>query len=351
MILRAPRPAEDNPLELADLPVPEPGPGEVRLRVLACGVCHTDLHLAEGELPLPRLPVVPGHQVVGVVEALGPDLTIGPAGRSGKLIAGTRVGVPWLHWACGRCDYCRRGQENLCPNARFTGQHVDGGFAETMIAPADFVYPIPAGFSDEQAAPLLCAGVIGYRSLRLSEIEPGGRLGLYGFGASAHVTIQVARHWGCQVYVFTRSEDHQRHALELGAAWAGEAQDTPPAPLDSAITFAPAGRLVPHALRALRPGGTLAINAVHMSPIPEMPYKLIYGERTVRSVANATRRDALELLQLAAQIPVHTNVERYPLAQANAALQRLKRAEIRGAAVLTVGGGRVYVSGPGSDGR
>lgn len=334
MILRAPRPAEENPLEPADLRLPEPGPGEVRLRVLACGVCHTDLHLAEGEIALPRLPVVPGHQVVGVVEAVGPDVAPGAAG--------TRVGVPWLYWACGRCEYCRRGQENLCPEARFTGQHADGGFGEAMIAPADFVYPIPDGFPDEQAAPLLCAGVIGYRSLRLSEIEPGGRLGLYGFGASAHVTIQVARHWGCQVYVFTRGEEHQRHALGLGAAWAGQAQDRPPAPLDSAITFAPAGWLVPHALRALRPGGTLAINAIHMSPIPEMPYDLIYGERTVRSVTNATRRDALELLKLAAEIPIRTDVEIYPLAEANAVLQRLKRAEIRGAAVLAIPNERTW---------
>jgi propanol-preferring alcohol dehydrogenase len=343
MILRVPRPAEENPLEPADLPVPEPGPGEVRLRVLACGVCHTDLHLAEGELSLPRLPLVPGHQIVGLVDAVG-------AGVSGIKLR-QRVGVPWLYWADGQCESCHRGQENLCPNALFTGKDVDGGFEEAMLAPADFVYPLPAGFPDEQAAPLLCAGVIGYRSLRLSEIEPGGRLGLYGFGASAHVTIQVARHWGCQVYVFTRSEDHQRHALDLGAAWAGQAQDRPPAPLDSAITFAPAGWLVPHALGALRPGGTLAINAIHMSPIPEMPYDLIYGERTVRSVANATRRDALELLQLAAEIPIHTDVELYPLAEANAVLRRLKRAEIRGAAVLRVGSGMLPSSGPGSDGR
>jgi len=338
MILRAPRPAEENPLEPADLPVPEPGPGEVRLRVLACGVCHTDLHLAEGEIALPRLPIVPGHQVVGAIDAVGEGVS--------EIELHQRVGAAWLHWACGRCDYCRRGQENLCPDARFTGQHADGGLAEMMIAPADFVYPIPNGFPDEQAAPLLCAGVIGYRSLRLSEIEPGGKLGLYGFGASAHITIQVARHWGCRVYVFTRSQDHRQHALELGADWAGQAQDRPPAPLDSAITFAPAGWLVPHALRALRPGGTLAVNAIHMSPIPEMPYDLIYGERTVRSVTNATRRDARELLQLAAEIPIHTDVEIYPLAEANAVLQRLKQAEIRGAAVLAVSS-----TGPGSDGR
>jgi propanol-preferring alcohol dehydrogenase len=327
-ILRETRPAEDNPLILADLPVPEPGPGQIRLRVRACGVCHTDLHLVEGELDLPKLPVVPGHQIVGTVDTLGDGVT--------RFSRGDRVGVPWLYSTCGQCDYCRRGQENLCDNARFTGLHVDGGFAEYMVVPAAFAYPIPEDFPDEQAAPLLCAGIIGYRSLRLSEIQHGGRLGLYGFGASAHVTIQVARHWGCEVFVFTRSAEHQRHALALGAAWVGQAQDTPPAELDSAITFAPAGWLVPEALRVLRKGGTLAINAIHMSPIPEMPYALIYGERTVRSVANATRQDGIELLQLAAEIPIHTNVELYPLEDANAVLQRLKQAEVQGAAVLQI---------------
>jgi propanol-preferring alcohol dehydrogenase len=327
-ILRETRPAEDNPLTLADLPVPEPGPDQIRLRVRACGVCHTDLHLVEGELDLPKLPVVPGHQIVGTVDTLGDGVT--------RFTRGDRVGVPWLYSTCGQCDYCRRGQENLCDNARFTGLHADGGFAEYMVVPAAFAYPIPEGFPDEQAAPLLCAGIIGYRSLRLSEIQPGGRLGLYGFGASAHVTIQVARHWGCEVYVFTRSAEHQRHALALGAAWVGQAQDTPPAELDSAITFAPAGWLVPEVLRVLRKGGTLAINAIHMSPVPEMPYALIYGERTVRSVANATRQDGIELLQLAAEIPIHTDVELYPLEDANAVLQRLKQAEVQGAAVLQI---------------
>ncbi len=328
MILREARPAEKNPLEWEDWPVPEPGPGQVRLRVRACGVCHTDLHLVEGEIALPKLPIVPGHQIVGQVDALGKGVT--------RFAMGDRAGVPWLYSACGTCDYCQRGLENLCDNARFTGQHVDGGFAEYMVVPGDFAYPLPEGFPDEQAAPLLCAGIIGYRSLRLSEIQPGGRLGLYGFGASAHVTIQVARHWGCQVYIFTRSEEHQRHALELGATWVGQAQETPPAELDSAITFAPAGWLVPEALRVLRKGGTLAINAIHMSPIPELAYHLLYGERTVRSVANSTRRDAEELLRLAAEIPIHTDVEQYPLEEANAALQRLKRAQVQGAAVLYI---------------
>ena len=328
MILETPRPAEENPLALADLPLPEPEAGQVRLRVRVCGVCHTDLHLVEGEIALPKLPVVPGHQIVGTVDALGSGVS--------RFALGDRVGVPWLYSTCGQCEYCQRGLENLCDKARFTGQHADGGFAEFMVVPAGFAYPIPAGFADEQAAPLLCAGIIGYRALRLSEIQPGGRLGLYGFGASAHVTIQVARHWGCEVYVFTRSAEHQRHALELGAAWVGQAQDTPPAQLDSAVTFAPAGWLVPEALRVLRKGGTLAINAIHMSPIPEMPYALLYGERTVRSVANATRQDAAELLDLAAQIPIHTDVELYHLDEANAVLHRLKRREIQGAAVLQV---------------
>lgn len=336
MLLRAPKPAEENPLAPADLPVPEPAPGQVRLRVQVCGVCHTDLHLAEGEIATPRLPIVPGHQVVGEVDAVGQGVR--------RFCLGDRVGVPWLYSTCGRCEYCRHGQENLCDNARFTGQHADGGFAEYMVVPADFACPLPPGFPDEQAAPLLCAGIIGYRSLRLSGVHPGcgavgdrpQRLGLYGFGASAHVTIQVARHWGCQVYVFTRSTGHQRHALELGATWVGQAQDRPPRPLDSAITFAPAGWLVPYALRALRKGGTLAINAIHMSPIPEMPYALLYGERTVRSVANATRQDAAELLQLAADIPIRTDVELYPLEEANAVLQRLKRGEVQGAAVLRI---------------
>jgi propanol-preferring alcohol dehydrogenase len=328
MVLREPKPVENNPLGLVDLPVPEPAPGQVRLRVGACGVCHTDLHLVEGEIATPKLPVVPGHQIVGRVDALGEGVT--------RFAVGDRAGVPWLYSTCGECEYCQSGLENLCDNARFTGQHADGGFAEYMVVPASFAYSIPMGFPDDQAAPLLCAGIIGYRSLRLSEIQPGGRLGLYGFGASAHVTIQVARHWGCEVYVFTRSEEHQRHARALGAAWVGQAQDTPPAELDSAITFAPAGWLVPEALRVLRKGGTLAINAIHMSPIPELPYHLLYGERTVRSVANSTGRDAEELLRLAAEIPIQTDVELYTLDQANAVLQRLKRAEVQGAAVLQV---------------
>ncbi len=328
MVLRRAGPITERPLSLEELPLPEPGPGELRLWVRACGVCHTDLHTVEGDLKLPKLPLIPGHQIVGVVEKLG------PGAKRFKL--GERVGVPWLNSACGECDFCRKGLENLCPNARFTGLHVDGGYAEYAVVPEAFAYPIPAGFPDFQAAPLLCAGVIGYRALRLSEAQEGERLGLFGFGASAHLTIQVARHLGCEVYVFTRAEEHKALARELGAAWVGAPQDEPPERLDRAIIFAPAGWIVPLALRALRPGGTVALAGVHMTPIPEMSYELIYGERTVRSVANMTRKDALELLELAAAIPIHTEVEVYPLAEANEVLLKLKEGHIRGAAVLNV---------------
>jgi len=328
MVLPAPRPVEESPLSLRDLPTPQPGPGEILLRIRACGVCHTDLHTVEGELALPRLPVVPGHQVVGTVEEVGEGVR--------TFRSGDRVGVPWLYSSCGTCAFCRRGEENLCENAQFTGLHVDGGYAEYMVARADFAYPIPEHFSDAEAAPLLCAGIIGYRSLRLSEVKPGERLGLFGFGASAHLAIQVARHWGCEVFVFSRSEEHRRLAQDLGAAWTGAPDQEPPASLDRAILFAPAGHLVHNALRALRRGGTLAINAIHMSPIPELPYALLYWERTIRSVANSTRRDAQEFLQVAAEIPVQTTVEEYPLEEANRVLALLKRGQVRGAAVLRI---------------
>jgi propanol-preferring alcohol dehydrogenase len=326
MLLTASAPIEDSPLVLSELPQPDPGPGQIRIRVRVCGVCHTDLHTVEGELELPKLPVVPGHQIVGVVDRLGTGVT--------RFQVGDRVGVPWLHQTCGRCDYCRRGDENLCESAQFTGLHVDGGYAEYTLAPADFAYPIPDVFSDAEASPLLCAGIIGYRSLRLSEIQPGQRLGLYGFGASAHIAIQVARHWGCEVYVFTRTESHRQLARELGATWVGDARDDPGVRMHSSITFAPAGWIVPEALRMLDKGGTLAINAIHMSPIPEMPYHLIYHERSVRSVANSTRRDAEELLKVAAEIPIRSEVQAFPLEAANQALQALKDSQIDGAAAL-----------------
>jgi len=323
-------PAEENRLQPVDLPVPQPGPGQMRLKVLVCGVCHTDLHTVEGEIHPPRLPVTPGHQVVGIVDTLGP-------GVSGQIKPGDRVGVPWLHGADGECEFCRSGLENLCPNAQFTGFHVDGGYAEYMLARADYVLPLPGGISDEQAAPLLCAGIVGYRSLRLSDLQPGERLGLVGFGASAHLAIQVARYWGCEVYVFTRAPEHRQHALELGAAWAGGAEDSPPKPLDRAIIFAPSGKLVPPMLEKIRPGGTLAINAIHTSPIPEMPYSLIYGERTLRSVANATYQDGVEFLRLASEIPVTATVTLYGLADANRALLDMKYSRIVGEAVLKIG--------------
>ena len=328
MVLNTPQPVAERPLVLWDVEAPEPGAGQIRLRLHVCGVCHTDLHTVEGELDLPFTPIIPGHQLVGVVDKIGAEVT--------RFGLGDRVGVAWLHWTCGVCDYCRRGLENLCPYARFTGLHANGGYAQYAVVDESFAYAIPAIFSDADAAPLLCAGIVGYRALRLSEVEPGGRLGLYGFGASAHLVMQVAQYWDCEVYVFTRSEDHRRLATELGAVWAGSAQDQPPAQLDSSVIFAPAGWIVPQALSHLRPGGTLAVNAIHMSPIPELPYDLIYGERTLRSVANFTRQDAHKFLQLAAEIPIQPEVEVFPLAEANQVLQRLKNSEIRAAAVLAI---------------
>lgn len=331
MVLRKPRMAEEEPLGYEDLPIPEPGRGEIRLAVRACGVCHTDLHTVEGDLALPKLPLVPGHQVVGRVETLGAGAT--------RFAVGERVGVPWLYHTCGRCEFCRRGLENLCREARFTGLHVDGGYAEAMVVPEEYAYPVPEGFTDEEAAPLLCAGIIGYRALQLSEVQPGQRLGLYGFGGSAHVTIQIARHRGCQVYVFTRSVGHRRLARELGAAWVGGAKDTPPAKVHGSIVFAPAGSLVPEALRVLERGGTLALAGVTMTAIPEIDYdRLLYWERTVRSVANFTRSDAEELLVLAGEIPIRTTVQAFPLEAANRALVALKRSEIDGTGVLVVRG-------------
>ena len=329
MILREPKPAEERPLELVDLPLTEPDPGKVRLRVQACGVCRTDLHTVEGDLDLPKLPLVPGHQIVGLIEAAGEGTT--------RFQPGERVGVPWLYKSCGQCEFCEQGLENLCEDAQFTGLHANGGYAETMVVPEDFAYPIPDGFSDVAAAPLLCAGIIGYRALKLSRIKPGQRLGMYGFGGSAHVTIQVARHWGCEVYAFTRSEGHQELARELGAAWVGRAEDTPPAKIHGAIIFAPAGELVLDALRVLDRGGTVALAGVTMTPIPEIDYdRLLYWERSIRSVANFTRQDAQELLQIAAEIPVQTSVQTFPLEEANEALLALKRSEIDGTGVLVI---------------
>jgi len=327
-LLRSIAPVETNPLDFTESPRPQLRGDSVLVRVNACGVCRTDLHVIEGELPLRKWPVIPGHQIVGRIEQVGERVT--------RFRGGERVGIPWLHQTCGECEYCRAGKENLCERATFTGYVVDGGYAEYAVAPADFVYPIPDGFSDEQAAPLLCAGIIGFRSLRLSGIESGGRLGLYGFGAAAHVAIQVARHWGAEVFAFTRDVRHQQLALELGAAWTGSANDEPPAKLDSAIIFAPAGELVIAALKALKKGGTVALAGIHMSPIPPLDYQLLYHERVVRSIANNTRRDGEDFLRTAAEISIRTQVQVFPLSEANAALNALKHDAVRGAAVIKI---------------
>lgn len=328
MLLKKPANAENSPLLMENIPQSRPESHEVLLQVLACGVCHTDLHIIEGDLVAPNYPVIPGHQVVGKVILGGESIA--------EELIGQRVGVYWMHTACRKCEYCLRGLENLCPAAQFTGFHVNGGFAECILADARFIVPIPQAFTDEQAAPLLCAGMVGYRSLKKSDLEPGERLGLFGFGASAHLVLQVARHWNCEVSVFTRSRAHQQHALEMGAAWAGTADKIPEKWLDRAILFAPNGDLVPAALKAVRPGGTVAINAIHLSQIPAMPYDLIYGERTLRSVANVTRKDASEFMSLAQEIGIQSTAQLYDLAEANCALTDLKFSRFNGEAVLKV---------------
>lgn len=325
-VLHQPAPTESNPLRLEEIDIPQPGSFDLLLKIAACSVCHTDLHVVEGELPDLRLPVIPGHEIVGNVVAIGEKVT--------GFQLGMRVGIPWLHETCGKCEFCLRGRENLCPNAQFTGYTTNGGYAEYALIQQDFAVPLPEAISDLHAAPLLCAGIVGYRSIRLSELQPGERIGFYGFGASAHICIQIAQHWGCETFVFTRSEEHQKHAAQLGARWVGRAEDTPPNQMDRAIIFAPAGWIVPLALKHLRPAGTLCINAIHMSPIPEMPYSLLWQERTIRTVANATRRDASEFIQLAAEIPIRTDITTYDLSEANTVLKRLKKGEITGAAVL-----------------
>ena len=327
-LLHSVGPIETNPLQFTDTPDPEPRGDQVLVRVTACGVCRTDLHVIEGELPARKLPLIPGHQVVGTIERVGDRVT--------RFRTGARVGIPWLHRTCGNCEYCRAGKENLCDNPTFTGYVVDGGYAEYTLAPEQFVYPIPDAFPDEQAAPLLCAGIIGFRSLRLSGIQPGGRLGLYGFGAAASVAIQVARHWKAEVYACTRHLRHQKLALEMGAAWAGGTLAEPPGKLDSAIIFAPAGEIVPAALQALKKGGTLVLAGIHMTPTPPLEYNLLYHEHVIRSVANNTRQDGNDFLRLAAEIPIKTQIEVFPLADANRALNSLKNDAIRGAAVLRV---------------
>jgi propanol-preferring alcohol dehydrogenase len=327
-LLRTPAKIETNPLQFTEVEEPRPGPGEVRVRVHVCGVCRTDLHVVEGELPARKSPVIPGHQVIGLVEERGEGTK--------RFVKGARVGVAWLQKTDGTCEYCKRGQENLCDAPEFTGYSVNGGYAESVTAPESFVYAIPEGFPDEQAAPLLCAGIIGYRCLRMAQVGTGAKLGFYGFGAAAHVAIQVARYWGAEVYASTRDARHQQLALELGAKWAGGTLDTPPEKLDAAIVFAPAGEIVPAALKALHKGGRLILGGIHMSAIPSFGYDLLYEERMIRSVANNTRQDGEELLKLAAQIPIRTRVQVYGLSEANQALNALKNDAIPGAAVLRI---------------
>ena len=329
--LHRPAPIEDRPLVLEDVPTPATGDADVLVRVSMCGICRTDLHVTEGELGDGPLPVVPGHQIVGTIAAVGPRVT-------GHAV-GDRVGIAWLHRTCGVCPYCVRGRENLCDAAQFTGWTVDGGFAELVAAPADFVYPIPSGFADRDAAPLLCAGIIGFRALSQTGIDAfaGARLGLYGFGAAGHVAIQIARGRGAEVYVCTRDRTrHQTLATELGATWVGDAAASPPVPLDAAIVFAPAGELVHAALAAVHKGGTVVLGGIHMSDIPPLPYRLLYGERVLRTVANNTRADGRAFLEEAARLPVRTHTEVYPLEAVNDALHALKYGAIRGAGVVRV---------------
>jgi propanol-preferring alcohol dehydrogenase len=332
-VLHAPGDVRERPLRIETVPRPAPGPGQVLLRVIVCGMCRTDLHVVEGELEFPGHPVIPGHQVVGEVIELGEG--------ADPSLRGERAGVAWLHHTCGTCRFCTSARENLCLDPLFTGWTANGGFAEYVVAPADFVYPLPEGFSPLSAAPLLCAGIIGYRCLRMTGLDErgwaGARLGIYGFGAAGHVAIQVARSRGAEVYVCTRDEErHQALATELGAAWVGGTIDPPPVPLDAAIVFAPAGEIVPPALLALDRGGVLVLGGIHMSDIPSIPYESLYRERVIRSVANNTRTDGHEFLAEAASIPVHTHVTAYPLDQVGQALIDLKHDALRGAGVITI---------------
>jgi propanol-preferring alcohol dehydrogenase len=329
MVLTQPGPIDSSPLELRDVPTPEPGDGEIRVRALACGICRTDLHICEGELPPLRPRVIPGHQVVGVVDRLGPGAT--------RFGIGDRAGIAWLRSTCGHCRYCRRGDENLCPDTRFTGYHEDGGFAEYAVVREDFAYPLPSKLDPATITPLLCAGIIGYRALKRSEMRPGCRLGLYGFGSSAHIAIQIARHLGCTVYCMTRDPRHQQLARDLGAAWAGAADAEPPEPLDSAVLFAPVGTLVPPALEALDRGGTLAIAGIYLTDLPPLNYQRhLFYEKDLRSVTANTRADGDELLRLASEIPLRPQTTSFPLPDANLALQRLKHDAIVGSGVLTI---------------
>jgi alcohol dehydrogenase, propanol-preferring len=329
MVLPQPGPIDSSPLQERQSPDPHPREDEIRVKVKCCGVCRTDLHVTEGELPPVTPNIIPGHQVVGIVDQLGPG--------SQRFKIGDRVGIAWLRWTCGQCKYCMNGSENLCPQARFTGYHENGGYAEYAVVHEDYAYTIPPELDDVSAAPLLCAGIIGYRALRRANVRPNSRVGLYGFGSSAHIVIQVARHWGCTVYVMTRDERHQILGRELGATWAGGSKDKPPEKLDGAILFAPVGDLVPTALESLDRGGTLAIAGIYLSDIPSLNYERhLFEERTICSVTANTRQDGEELLKIAAEIPLRPQTTVFPLDEANQALVQLKRDAIVGSGVLTI---------------
>ena len=329
MVLEDIAPIGTSPLKLTDVPDPQPGPGQVRLKVNCCAICRTDLHVIEGDLARQKLPIIPGHQIVGVVDALGQGCS--------RLKAGRRVGVAWLRHTCGACRFCRDGRENLCDHQRFTGYHADGGYAEYAVVDEDFAYEIPRGFACVDAAPLLCAGIVGYRALKRAELPPGGTLAIYGFGSSAHVIMQIALHRGCTVYVVTRGAEHRRLAGQMGAAWVGRTAEGMPAAADSAIIFAPAGELVPQALMNLAKGGTLSLAGIHMTPIPRMDYqRCVFYERDIHSVTANTRQDGRELLAAAAEIPIRPHTKTYRLDEANRALQDLAADRISGTGVLVV---------------
>jgi propanol-preferring alcohol dehydrogenase len=322
-------PIDTKPLALVDVPEPEPAAGEIRVRVRACAICRTDLHVIEGDLPPVRMPIIPGHQVVGTVEKLGAGCR--------RFVLGDRVGIAWLRATDGECAFCRRGDENLCPRSRYTGWHDDGGYAELAVVREDFAYAIPSQFSDDEAAPLLCAGIIGWRALVRSRVRDGGRLGLFGFGSSAHITMQVAQHRGCEVFVSTRGERHRALAQAMGAAWVGDARELPPLPLDAAIVFAPAGEIVPAALRAIGKGGTVALAGIHMSPVPSLTYEEhLFHEKTLTSIEANTRRDGEELLRVAAAIPIRPRRQTFAMSEANRALAALKHDGIDGTGVLAI---------------
>jgi propanol-preferring alcohol dehydrogenase len=331
MVLMANAPIEESPLHLENRDAPMPGTREIRVRVRACGICRTDLHVVEGDLPLLTSPVIPGHQIIGVVDQLGEG--------AGRFRTGDRVGIAWLRYTCGTCRYCRAGKENLCENSLYTGYHENGGFAEYAVVPEDFAYRIPAIFSDSEATPLLCAGIIGYRALKRSGLAPGQRLGIFGFGSSAHITAQIARSWGCEIYVSTRGESHQRLAQKFGAQWTGGLEDEMPVKVDSAIVFAPAGEVVPMALRSLGKGGILALAGIYMTDIPRMNYgENLFFEKELRSVTANTRTDGEELLEEASKIPIRPEIQEFRLEETNRALYLLKRDRISGTGVITISG-------------